>query len=195
MDSQELVALLHSIGRIFDGRTNLLIVLLMLAAVIDCRTRRIPNALVICGALFALVYNTMHPPLAHYYYVFPLAGAMVGLLLFLPLYLMRSMGAGDVKLLAMVGAFLGPLETLYAALWTLIAGGVLSVLFVLMQGTARRMFENLSSFVSVGLVSAVGGTPHIHHIAARQSAGKMPYAIVIATGTMASLVSHQFGFL
>jgi prepilin peptidase CpaA len=105
------------------------------------------------------------------------------------------MGAGDVKLLAMVGAFLGPLETLYAALWTLIAGGVLSVLFVLMQGTARRMFGNLSSFLSVGLVSAVGGTPHIRHIAARQSAGKMPYAIVIATGTMASLVSHQFGFL
>ena len=105
------------------------------------------------------------------------------------------MGAGDVKLLAMVGAFLGPGETFYAALASMIVGGVLSILFVLARGTARRMFRNLGSLFQLGLLSVAGGSKPNLRIAAGVSAGKLPYGVAIAIGTIGYLVSDQLGFL
>jgi prepilin peptidase CpaA len=54
-------------------------------------------------------------------------GALTGLLLFLPMYLLRGMGAGDIKLMATIGAFAGPLLTLQIAAGTCLAGGALSL--------------------------------------------------------------------
>ena len=57
-----------------------------------------------------------------------LAGLALGLLLLLPLYLLGACGAGDVKLMAMTGAFLGPQDALGAILMTFLAGGLLAAL-------------------------------------------------------------------
>src|SRR4051812_31541587 len=112
MFHEESKAVLDLLARLLlDGRTASLIVLLMTAAICDMRTHRIPNRLVLCGGLWGLVCTTLWPPVYHGTILYPLAGLAVGLLLFFPLYLMRAMGAGDVKLLAMVGTFLGPLDT------------------------------------------------------------------------------------
>ena len=112
----------------------------------------------------------------------PAALIGLGLLLFLPLYLIRAMGAGDVKLLAMVGAFLGPGETFHAALATIVAGGMLSILFVLVRGTALRMLRNLTSFLQLGFLCALSGTAPSLAITADASAGKLPYGVAIAVG-------------
>ena len=64
---------------------------------------------------------------------------MVGLLLFLPLFALRAMGGGDVKLLAAFGAWLGPVLVFWVAVYGAIAGGVLALLLVLWRaGCARR---------------------------------------------------------
>lgn len=177
----------------FDWRTGILIVLLTGAAVFDYRTHRIPNWLVLVGALFGLICNTALVPNANI--LFPLAGLGLGLALFLPLYLVRAMGAGDVKLLAMVGAFLGPGDTFRAALATMIVGGVLSIALVLARGTARRMFHNLGSLFQLGLLSVAGGSKPNLRIEADVSAGKLPYGVAIAIGTIGYLITDQLGFL
>jgi len=179
----------------FDGRTGILMLLLTGAAVCDYRTHRIPNWLVLSGALFGVIYNTALPPSPHGNIFFPLAGIGLGLLLFLPLYLIRAMGAGDVKLLAMVGAFLGPGETFHAALASMVVGGVLSILFVLVRGTALQMLRNLASLFRLGFLGALGGSAPSLRITAGASAGKLPYGVAITIGTIGYLVLHQLGFL
>jgi prepilin peptidase CpaA len=113
--------------------------------------------------------------------------------LLLPVYLLKAMGAGDVKLLGMVGAFLGPLATFHAALGTFVVGGVLSILFVLRRGTALRMFENVNTFVRDGYLGVMSGSPHVPRFSLELSAGRLPYGIAIAMGTIGYLVLNQLG--
>ena len=67
-----------------------------------------------------------------------MAGWIVGLLVFLPLFALRAMGGGDVKLLAAFGAWLGPALVFWVAVYGAIAGGLLALLLVLWRGPAAR---------------------------------------------------------
>ena len=68
-----------------------------------------------------------------------LLGLAAGLALFMPLYLLRALGAGDVKLLAMVGAWLGAPLLLGAALLTLLAGGAMALFVMVLSRTSRQV--------------------------------------------------------
>lgn len=196
MLNEEFKALLDLLGWLFfDWRTGIVILLLLVAALIDVRTRRIPNWLVAFGALYGVIYNTTLPPTPHDNILFPLMGLALGLMLFLPLYLLRVMGAGDVKLLGMVGAFLGPGDTFYAALATMIVGGALAILFVLAKGKLRLMFRNLASVFQLGYLNVASGSAPNLQVAAQTSVGKLPYAVAIAIGTIGYLILHQLGFI
>jgi prepilin peptidase CpaA len=196
MASAEFNAMLHLLGSLlFNGRTGPLILLLFTAAVIDFRLHRIPNWLALSGALYAIIYNTAVPSWPQGAVFFPLAGLGLGLLLFLPLYLLRAMGAGDVKLLAMVGAFLGPDEVWRAALASLLVGGVLAIVFVLLKGTARRMYHNLTTIFRLGFLDAMAGSAPSLRISTGESAGKLPYGVAIALATTGYLVLHRLAFI
>ena len=54
-------------------------------------------------------------------------GLFVGLAVFFPLFALGAMGAGDVKLMAAVGAWIGAKPILYVALYGSVAGGVLAL--------------------------------------------------------------------
>ena len=71
-----------------------------------------------------------------------IVGLLVGLGVFMPFYLLRVLGAGDVKLLAMVGAWLGATNVAWVALWTMAAGGVLLVA-MLIGGQTSGVIANL----------------------------------------------------
>ena len=105
------------------------------------------------------------------------------------------MGAGDVKLLAMIGAFLGPTETFYAALATMVVGGVLALLAVLARGSTLAMFKNIASMFQLGAVSIASGSAPSMQIAPSVTAGKVPYAVAIAIGTIGYMVLHQLSFV
>ncbi|HWZ48645.1 MAG TPA: A24 family peptidase [Herbaspirillum sp.] len=180
---------------VLDGRTGTLIFLLLTAAVVDYRSHRIPNWLVLSGMLFGVIYNLAFPPFPHVNVLWPLEGMVMGFSVFLPLYLLGAMGAGDVKLMAMVGAIVGPVEMLWVLPLTMIAGGVLSILLVLVRGTAGRMLRNLTTLFRLGFLNAISGARPDLHIEAGASAGKLPYGVAIAIGAIGYLVVHQLGFL
>src|SRR5688500_1390477 len=146
--SSEFTAMLELLQMLaLSPRTGVLMGLLLIAAVIDVRTSRIPNWLVFGGALYALIYNAISPLYARDIGIlFALGGLAVGLAALLPAYLFRVMGAGDVKLMAMVGAFIGTSATVGAVLSTLIAGGVLAIALALWRGRLGRMLHNLAMF-------------------------------------------------
>jgi prepilin peptidase CpaA len=181
---------------VLSPRTGVLMALLLVAAVIDIKTGRIPNWLVFGGALYALVYNTMSPLYARDIGIlFALGGLAVGLVSLLPAYLFRVMGAGDVKLMAMVGAFVGAWATVGAVLATLVAGGVLALALAMSSGRTVRLLRNVAAVsrgTIVTITTGIGGLAAVHD---GQSAGKMPYGVAIAVGTIAYLVLSQLGFV
>lgn len=194
--SSEFTAMLDLIEMlVLSPRTGVLMVLLLIAAVSDIRTGRIPNWLVFGGALYALAYNAFFPLYPRDIGIlFALGGLAVGLGAFLPLYLFRVMGAGDVKLMAMVGAFLGTWATIAAVLATLIAGGVLAVVLALWSGHLVRLLRNVVMVcrgTMLSLATGVGGLA-VHDGA---SAGRMPYGVAIAAGTIGYLILAQLGFI
>ena len=101
---------------------GVLIVIVAAAAVIDFRTRRIPNWLTFPSLALALALQfALHGGAG---LVQGLLGVLVGAGLFLLPFLLGGMGAGDVKLMGVAGAFLGPAGALWAVLFTGVAGGV-----------------------------------------------------------------------
>ncbi|WP_371876483.1 prepilin peptidase [Pseudoduganella chitinolytica] len=107
-----------------------------------------------------------------------------GFFLFLPLYALRGMAAGDVKLMAMVGAFTGPLLALQIALLTCLVGGLLGLALVLRSGRWRLLGHNLATILAP-LVYSLGGMPQRPVPLSREaSAGGIPYGVAIAVGTL-----------
>jgi prepilin peptidase CpaA len=159
-----------------------LIAVLLLASAFDLRQRRIPNRLLAAGLIGALILHLASGAAAALLTTF-LAGFALGLLMFLPLYLLGGMAAGDVKLMATVGAFLGPNLVFQASLATYICGGVLALVIVLLRRRARDALFNAGTLLQplllrfYGLRMARDGAP-------APSVGGMPYALAITGGTL-----------
>jgi prepilin peptidase CpaA len=164
---------------------SFLATLLLAAVVSDVRRRRIPNALVLYGIALGLAFQTFAPTgtgllqggglgLGQ-----ALLGGATGLALFLPLYALRMMAAGDVKLLAMVGVWLGAAPVVQAALWSMLAGGVLAAVTMLSSGVTHRVGCNLLALCGNAARRAVGrGTRQVVAVT-----GRLPYGLAIAAGT------------
>ena len=165
----------------------LLMVLLAIAAVIDFRTYRIPNWLTGPAILVGLSWHTVTSQLSGF--VFSLEGAVLGLGLFAILYACGWMGAGDVKLFAAVGSFLGPVQTISAAMVVALVGGLLALLVLGFYQGWRKTGLWLWSYVqSVFLTrSAQVLTP------VQGTAPKVPYAVAIGLGTIGSYWWYPLG--
>jgi prepilin peptidase CpaA len=178
-----------------DPRTGVLLALLVAAAVCDYRTYRIPNLLTGGGLVFALAYNTAVPPEWHADWTWAPAGMLLGFGAMLPMYAIGAMGAGDVKLMAMVGAFLGLKGAAGALLFCVVAGGIASLAYALRQRALGRMLANTRDVLRGMLWSAVaGGQPRLH-LAALPSVGKLAYGVSIAIGTASYVLAAQFGLV
>ncbi|HEX8989578.1 MAG TPA: prepilin peptidase [Rhodocyclaceae bacterium] len=191
--SPELRAALELLAMLLaDPRSGMLIGLLIAAAWFDVSSGRIPNVLVYGGSLAALAYAGLVPP---FHMSVPdallssLAGLGCGLVLLLPFYLLRAMGAGDVKLMAMAGAFLGYPEALGAVLGTFVAGGALSLAYLGLHGGLGQTLANLRS---LGAATAAGCAPTLDRHA---SAGSLPYGVAIAVGTIGFIALLQLGVI
>ncbi len=115
---------------------------------------------------------------------FSLAGFALGLALLMPFYAMRTMGAGDVKLMAMVGAFLGPAGVAGATLLSMLAGGVLALVVAVWSGQLTQVAVNLQQML-LGVTSRHGG---VRVPRPAVMSGKLAYAVAIASGTAAQLM-------
>jgi prepilin peptidase CpaA len=116
------------------------IALVALAARADVRTRKIPNAITFPALLLGLA---MHTALHGFEGTrSSLAGLAVAGLVLLPGWRFRWMGAGDVKLMAAVGAWLAWPQALIAVLASLVMGGVIALIVALRRGLLRTALAN-----------------------------------------------------
>ena len=153
--------------------------LLGVGCVWDLRTRKIPNELVAIilatGLLFALFSPDLVPALGR-----SLAGTALGFGIWIPFYLFGVIGAGDVKFFSAAGAWLGPAATWRAALIAAVIGGVLAVIYLLLEkrlGAVLRRLVLAASSGSLAVLPEGSGVSGARHRA-------LPYGVALALGAL-----------
>lgn len=151
---------------------TVLALLLGLAIASDLRAHRIPNRLIGLGLAAALMLHAWAlaadaASLAGTSWWSPLAGATVGAALLLPLHLSGGMGAGDVKLMAMAGAFVGARGAAWSALYALALGGLACGVAALWSVASRRRAAS-----SQASAQAARATPGLAAVAGPRRAGR-----------------------
>lgn len=157
--------------------------LLTLACISDLRTRRIPNVLTFSSAAGALLFHLITGGWSGA--AWSVGGYVLGAALFFPMFALRGMGAGDVKLLAAVGAWLGPGQIAVVALTTSIAGGLLGIVVAVGYGYLRTALSNLWMLVTHWRVAGVRPLPPVTLQGA--TGPRLAYAVPIAIGTVVTL--------
>ena len=155
----------------------------VVAAAWDVATRRIPNALTFGAAASAVVVQTYlggWPGAAT-----ALAGCAVGVALFFPVFALGGMGAGDVKLLGAIGAWLGPAAAVWVALYSGIAGGVIGLIVAASSGYLQQAFSNLWSLVMFWRVMGLRPAPEL--TLATHRGPRLAYAVPVFAGLMVTL--------
>jgi prepilin peptidase CpaA len=155
----------------------------VLAAVCDVRTGRIPNVLTFGAAAAGFAFSALQAGPSGL--GTSLLGCLAGLVLFLPLFALGGMGGGDVKLLAAIGAWIGPMGALQAALWASLVGGVMAVIVGISSGYLREAFRNL--FAMVAVWRTVGPSPISELTLTESRAPRLAYAVPIGIGAIVAL--------
>lgn len=186
----------------------LLAIVLGAAVFSDLRSRRIPNTLIVAGWAVAFGWQLLAPS-GNWAFDFRapgavgMAGTVVGatalLAAFLPFYFFGIMGAGDVKLMSVVGAFFGVgpgawTQLVGVSLFVLASGGLLAVFRMFSSRSSAAVLDNLR-VIFAGYAARASRMPGPTFDPRTDSADRMPYALAIATGTTFYLVAKWAGWM
>jgi prepilin peptidase CpaA len=150
----------------------------------DLRTRRIPNALTLGGALAAFAFAFGQNGMSGL--AWSAAAWLTATALFFPLFALGGLGAGDVKLLGALGAWLGGVaSSLYLACFTALAGGVMALAVMLARRYLREGLWNVWMLLMFWRTSGVRPLPELTLQGSRGP--KLAYALPIAAGALTTL--------
>jgi prepilin peptidase CpaA len=159
------------------------IVVAVVACAFDVRTRRIPNWLTFGTAAAAFVFHLATGGVSAL--IASAAGWGVGAALLILPYALGGMGGGDVKLVAALGAWLGPADTFWVAMYTGIAGSAAAVFVATWHGYLRRAAANVWLLLAHWRVNGVRPFPELTLSTA--SGPRLAYAVPILVGTVVRL--------
>jgi prepilin peptidase CpaA len=159
------------------------IVIVVIACVFDVAASRIPNVLTFTTAALAIVFHALAPEGVGAGYA--LVGLATGLAIFFPLFALGAMGAGDVKLMAAIGAWLGWKAIIFVALYGSLAGGVLALIVAARRNYLRTAFRNVKMLVTYWWLEGVKPLPSLT-LESKHSV-RLPYALAIAAGLAVTL--------
>src|SRR5215471_1437103 len=175
------------------GVEAVLLALVLGAAVYDARYRRIPNWLTASGVLVGLAMNAfIGRPYDGVSYGFPgllfgLKGFALAFGVYIFLYILRAMGAGDVKLMAAVGSMVGWEDWFGIFVFTAVIGGMLSIVVSIAKGRLSKTLFNVGFILHEmrHLRPAYVGNEELD--VKSEKAVRLPHGMVIAVGTLAFL--------
>jgi len=160
-----------------------LLLVVTLCALTDILEHRIPNVVLFPALLLALLFNALLGGIPGL--VDCVLGLLVGLAVLFPFYIVGGTSAGDVKLLGVVGAFLGIHGAWIAGAATLVFGGVLGVLFIVWRVVEPILAMHVAQLVRFG--GPLAPPPRY-----KSAKNDFPYAPAIALGTLFSLWRLDF---
>lgn len=167
-----------------------LLAVVLTAGISDILTRRIPNWIVLAGLLAGFAGN-----FALYRFVglrTALLGMGLALLVYLPFHLLRGMGAGDVKLMAAVGAIAGPANWLAIFILTALMGAVFGLVLAWSRGAMAMTLSNLG-FIARELVHFRAPSAGREELNVKNpNALRLPHGSVIALASVAFVTCYSF---
>ena len=174
----------------------ILLSLVLLATYSDLRTRKIPNKLTINGILLGLLlcittfawsggsFNLVHLGQG---LLFSLGGILLAFGLGILPFMAGGLGGGDVKLLIMIGAFMGPQFTLWTALYTAICGGTIALFFIVKRFLKKeKLFAGFFSFATDYWQHLVYKTELVN---TQEKQEKFPYSLAILGGVVLAFLN------
>lgn len=164
------------------------VLLALVAAVTDLRSRRIPNWLTVTGLLIGVAANTTLNGWIGL--KSSLLGAAVGLALLLPFVLLRSLGAGDWKLAGALGAFTGSSLLVDLLLGSVLVAGVMAMALVIYKGRTRETMRNIGHIL-VSLVTF--RLPGERVSLDNPQSLKVPYGVALAFTVVLYGIAHVWG--
>jgi len=166
----------------------LTLALTLLAALLDWRSRRIPNWLSVPSLVIGVA---VHAGIGGWHgALFSVEGAGLALLLLLPLVAMRALGAGDWKLMGAVGAFVGWQMFLFVLLGSILASGIMAVVQVLRMGRVMETLRNMVTLVRGFFAFGLKKNPQISLDNPRLI--KLPFGVAVAAATLVCFYAANF---
>ncbi len=162
------------------------LVIAAFACLCDLRTRRIPNTLTFGAAGAAVVFHLFTGGVGGG--ALAVGGWFVGIALMFGLYALGGLGAGDVKLLGALGAWLGPVGAAWVVLYTGISGGVIALVVAAMHGYLTQACRNLWSLLAYWRLAGIRPMAELTLDTSRGP--RLAYATSILAGTVATLWLH-----
>jgi prepilin peptidase CpaA len=173
---------------VFGGRTIevvhvVAVTIALVACVTDLRSQRIPNILTFGGALAGVVFHTASGAADGLF--LSVSGWVVGVAVFLLPFVLGGMGAGDVKLVAALGAWLGPMDTLWLGIYTALAGGIAALVLAVARGYLRQALSNIYLLLMHWRIT---GIRPLREVSLAGSGGpRLAYAVPVLGGLVATL--------
>jgi prepilin peptidase CpaA len=167
----------------------LLVLVVVLAAFFDLRSRRIPNWVSLPGVALGLFLNSFLYGTDGLWYSFK--GLALAFAVYFVFYLLRGMGAGDVKLMAAVGAAAGMMNWFGILILTSVVGAFAGIVLVLFKGKLRDTLYNMwFILMSLGRGQApFQRNPDLDIRSAK--AIRLPHGVMIAVGTLGFLLAAR----
>ena len=159
--------------------TTCALLLALFAAVTDLRSRRIPNWLTLPGLALAIAWHVTHGT-----WRTAALGFLLATLIYLPLWLAGGRGAGDLKLMAAMGAWLGPTSWIQLFVLTALVGGLWALGLIIAK---RRVWVTLRNVFGI-LRSLLTGRPPGHRLTSKDSLA-IPHAPIVALGMLLWLLA------
>lgn len=163
--------------------------MLAAAAWFDVATQRIPNQVVLYGTAMALLLAAAAGAAAFGNAVF---GLLVGFAVLLPMYIAGAMGAGDVKLLAGVGAFVGFPHVLGVALASFVIAGAMALLWAVRHRRLATVLGNIQAGVTSSAIRLASGKRPTRDDFAL-SPVRLPYALAIGGASLVQVLLDMQG--
>lgn len=145
-------------------------VLLFVSCITDFFHRKISNMLLLVIGIYGLMASLFE--MGNLVFIDSVLGLIIGLLVLIFPYYKSWIGAGDVKLMGVIGIYLGPALTMLTSIYSMLVGGLIAVVYLLHQGLLKDSLRSLVNFES--------------------SHRQMPYAAALSIGAvLAVLTSHN----
>ena len=160
----------------------------IVAAYIDGKELRVPNKLtfpmIIAGWIYSMIAYGVQGDGWYYGLMWSLAGTAVGMLTLLPAYSIGGMGAGDVKMMAAIGAWVHCSITWHAFMVSTIVGAILAIAMVVRSGDVRKHVDQFLFIINE--IFLIRDAEKLSKIAAERKPRMklLPYGIPLAIGTV-----------
>lgn len=160
--------------------------LLMLALASDLKTYKIKNYITYGFMLAGIAANSAVDGLDGL--VLSLRGILLPAACLLVLYMMRVIGAGDIKLFSALGSVMGSGFALYSAVYAFIFGGFAAVMLIAVRRNARERFTHLLAYLRSCFLT--GSLLEYCDFADESETGRFHFSIAVAAGTAAAFILH-----